>query len=182
MNLREGTRRLALVLGVVGAIFGGFASYVELQSVLDQRASHNRFEQLANSEIVQQERKALQSLPDSIADIPPPPSGTIVVGGGAPKPKFTIGDAPPQPQVDWSKSIPIPSKVDKGGIGTINWGNDYGIESIVTQGGQTLYPTRAPSAWLYLLFALFPVFGFFIPWSAVSAIGWVGAGFVQPPK
>jgi len=27
MNLKEGTRRLALLLGVVGAILGGFASY-----------------------------------------------------------------------------------------------------------------------------------------------------------
>jgi len=42
MNLREGTRRLALLLGVVGTIFGGFASYMELQTVQNQRARHNR--------------------------------------------------------------------------------------------------------------------------------------------
>src|ERR1039458_6439074 len=58
MNLREGTRRLALLLGVLGAIAGGFASYLELQSVLSQRARHNRFEQLANSPVVQQARKS----------------------------------------------------------------------------------------------------------------------------
>jgi hypothetical protein len=57
MNLREGTRRLALLLGVLGAIAGGFASYLELQSVLSQRARHNSFEQLANSPVVQQARK-----------------------------------------------------------------------------------------------------------------------------
>ncbi len=59
MNLREGTRRLALLLGAVGAIAGGFASYIELHSVLGQRARHNRFEQLANSDVVQQERVLL---------------------------------------------------------------------------------------------------------------------------
>ena len=32
MNLKEGTRRLALLLGVVGAILGGFASYLVLQT------------------------------------------------------------------------------------------------------------------------------------------------------
>src|SRR5271157_5971157 len=60
VNLREGTRRLALLLGVTGAILAGFASYMELQTVLNQRARHNRFEQLATSEVVQQERKNLQ--------------------------------------------------------------------------------------------------------------------------
>lgn len=58
MNLGEGTRRLALFLGVVGAILGGFASYLELQSVLSQRARHNAFQSLAGSESVQRERKS----------------------------------------------------------------------------------------------------------------------------
>ena len=57
MNLREGTRRLALLLGVVGAIVGGFVSYLELQTALEQRARHNKFEQLANSDAVQRDRK-----------------------------------------------------------------------------------------------------------------------------
>ena len=54
MNLREGTRRLALLLGVVGAILGGLASYLELQSVLVQRERHNKFERLTNSDVVKQ--------------------------------------------------------------------------------------------------------------------------------
>ena len=58
MNLREGTRRLALLLGVAGAILGGFASYDYLQTNLNQRARHNRFEQLAASDVVMQERKS----------------------------------------------------------------------------------------------------------------------------
>ena len=57
MNLKEGTRRLALLLGVAGAILGGFASYKELQPLTRQGAEHNRFEQLANSQIVLQERE-----------------------------------------------------------------------------------------------------------------------------
>jgi len=56
VNLREGTRRLALLLGVAGAILGGFASYLELQSIREQRASHNRFERLAASDVVKKEQ------------------------------------------------------------------------------------------------------------------------------
>ncbi len=56
MNLKEGTRRLALILGAVGALLGGFASYMELQTVLSQSALHNKFERLANSDVVKQAR------------------------------------------------------------------------------------------------------------------------------
>lgn len=55
-NLKEGTRRLALLLGVAGAILGGLISYAKVQSVLSQRTQHVSFEQLANSDAVRQER------------------------------------------------------------------------------------------------------------------------------
>jgi hypothetical protein len=57
MNLREGTRRLALLLGAAGAIIGGVFAYAQLQSTMRQRADHKQFEQLANSDAVQQDRK-----------------------------------------------------------------------------------------------------------------------------
>jgi hypothetical protein len=73
-----------------------------------------------------------------------------------------------------------PSEVNKEGIKDIFWTKDLGVNSIETEDGQTLYPTPSPAVWEYLLVALFPFLGFFIPWGAVRAIGWVGAGFVKP--
>ena len=58
MNLKEGARRLALLLGVVGAICGGFVSYLEWQSISAERANHARFESLATSNVVEQLRKS----------------------------------------------------------------------------------------------------------------------------
>ena len=40
--------------------------------------------------------------------------------------------------------------------------------------------TTPSSAWEYLCIPLCPILGFLIPWGAVRAIGWVGAGFVKP--
>lgn len=57
MNLREGTRRLALLLGVAGAIAGVFVSYLEVQSISTERANHSKFERLATSDVVEQTRK-----------------------------------------------------------------------------------------------------------------------------
>lgn len=216
MNLKEGTRRLALLLGALGIIAGGFASYVELQTVLPQRAAHRHFEQLANSEVVKQERKTLQSPPkDSLAGakrVKPAqsgpwqkyaanqpqsapwarPDGTQPAAGprpGTEHPEVDWDKLQPvkpgsgaSPDVDWSTAQPIASDVMKDGIKTINWSHDYGVASIETEDGQTLYPTPAPSAWRYLMIALFPILGFFIPWGAIRAMGWVGAGYVDPAK
>jgi len=231
MNLREGTRRLALLLGVVGAILGGFASYTELQTVLSQRARHNKFGQLAVSDVVQWERKCLlAAMTGGCSDDPyaataiqapagDPYAATAELSGRPQKVKQTLHDPkfyelpsaeqqkvlatldPDYAQLSIQAQVevlqigrqkyggsaagataPVPPEVDKSGIKAINWSQDFAVESIETQDGQTLYPTPAPSAWLYLLIALFPVLGFFIPWGAVLAIGWVGAGFVASPK
>src|SRR6266567_4097668 len=54
-------RRLALLLGVLGATLGCFASYVVLRDALEVRARHKAFERLATSDVVRQERKILQA-------------------------------------------------------------------------------------------------------------------------
>jgi len=155
VNLREGTRRLALLLGAAGVILGGFASYSELQTILELRASHNRFEQLAASPVAQQARRSLE---------------------------IACADGHADNQCGDGHFVPM-SEFDSGEIKTIYWSKDYQVGWIKTEDGQNLFSTTpAPAAWEYLLVALLPVFGFLIPWGAVRAIAWVGAGFVTGPK
>ena len=153
MNLKEGTRRLALLLGVAGAILGGFASYSELQSTLEQRAEYAEFERLAKSEVVQQARTSC------LSDNPPPGFGKLV-------------SQPP---------------VNDYGITGINWTQDCRADMIYTGTGgipgvDVFYPELGPRAWEHVLIAILPLLGFFLPWGAVRAIGWVGAGFIQSSK
>jgi hypothetical protein len=172
MNLREGTRRLALLLGVVGTIFGGFASYMELQTVQNQRARHNRFEQLTNSPVVKQARKSCfenSAMPDKRPSVEFDRDGKLI-------PPYCLIPINDERATDYA-----PSELNSGGIKTVHFQNRE-IASIEPQDGQTLYPTPAPATWLYLLIALFPVLGFLIPWGVVRSVGWVGAGFVQPAK
>jgi len=145
MNLREGTRRLALLLGVVGAIVGGFVSYAESQTVKEQRASYIKFERLSASDVVRQERK--NCLSDN------PPNGYAKLGSQL--------------------------QANSAGIKAINWTEDCKVLTIETDANEWLYQDRAPGYREYLFIVLFPIFGFFIPWGAVRAIGWVGAGFIQ---
>ncbi len=184
MNLREGTRRLALLLGVVGAIAGGFASYSELLTVLEQWARHNRFEQLAASPFVQHAQEscyASSPKPEhgpwdkyqAPQQIPPP----------VPKGARFISEAPYcfVPFDDPNAIYYTPSESNSDGIRTVHF-EDSEIAAIKTSDGDIFYPTAATSAWLLLLIVLYPILGFLIPWGAVRAIGWVLAGFFQPLK
>lgn len=220
MNLREGTRRLALLLGVMGAILGGIASSVELQTVLSQRARQNTFERFTTSKTVQQARaswplairytpgkaiEALRSLSeeqqrdvissldrderiDLMAKLKCASSqfgtqSTAAVMGNLSQVDRWAQYAQDDPYACLAEPIDPPiSTANGGGIKAIHWTKTLGVESIETDDGHTLYPTTAPPKWTYLLIALFPFVGFFIPWGATRAIGWAGAGFVQPSK
>jgi hypothetical protein len=222
MNLREGTRRLALLLGAVGAVLGGFASYTELQTVLAQRERHNKFEQLANSDVVRQEQRSwsltLAYTPDKTIEVfrrlpenqqrdvygrltqkeqvdllaklnceplrPGDPATAETRKNLLTDPKYPGWETLPGIEKDdpyaclAESSDPPISTVNRGGIKAIHWTKDLGVGSIETESA-FVYREPAPSAWMYLLIALFPVFGFFIPWGLVRSIGWVGAGFAE---
>ena len=165
MNLREGTRRLALLLGVAGAIYCGVFSYVQLQSTMRQRADHRRFERLANSRVVQQDRESLLALAKR--------------NGG-----WIISDPPPKTlSGKLIDTKALASAVNRDGIREIGWSEGYKrVVYLETQDDQLIYPTPAPGVWSYILVAVLPLAGFFIPWGIIRAIGWVVAGFGQPFK
>jgi hypothetical protein len=194
MNLREGTRRLALLLGVVGAICGGVASYFELQTVLTQWEQHNKFVQLSSSDTVRQERKKCQASGSpllnpamgepihgraKLSDVQPIPSNQSAQQIHGPWEKYAQPASSGHIAEYDAQGNPISSQPDQGEIKTIHWTKDFRVESMETEDGQTLYPTKTPAAYLYILIALFPILGFLIPWGSIHAIRWVGIGFVK---
>lgn len=171
-----------MFLGVVGAICGGFVSYLQLESILSRRARHDQFEQAAALPIVQKERQCrLLGYSSGCSQIQLPP--------GAVLDKPSAESLPPGVPTKFSaaemeEAIPLASELSTGDIKTINWnkGMSYTIESIETRDGQTHYPTPTPNRWLYLFVAILPLLGFALPWGLVRAVGWVGAGFVTGSK
>lgn len=154
MNLREGTRRLAILLGVVGALAAAFVSYLGLEDNRYRSEKHNKFEQLSNSPVVQQKRKELTSMP-MVKNLPPGYTAEL-----------------------------LPSVVNSGGIKQINWTKEgYAVDSLILEDGDFLSPTPAPSVGSYLGYVVLPLIGFLVPWAVVRAIAWMIAGFShQPPS
>ncbi len=203
MNLKEGTRRLALLLGVVGAILAGFVSYFQLQSTMRQRAEHQRFEQAAIR--IEHLGKETQEKYSAYKDIDPSTLGWRVLvkypqfwpwvsdhakeQPGLPTPKQYLDDngnpIPELPLVTQGKytDADIASGADVQHSEPWEDANyDWRTLGIKTPDGQTLYSTPSPGPWSYAGIVLLPLLGFFIPWGAVRAVGWVGAGFAAGPK
>ena len=64
MNLREGMRRIGMVLGVAGAIIGGVAGYASASTTWQSRASARQFQYLRSCPTVE---KFLKKLLDPFA-------------------------------------------------------------------------------------------------------------------
>ena len=165
MNLREGTRRLALLLGAVGAIYGGFRSYPDMHFISEVRAENIKFEQVTASPVVQQ---VIQQTRQSL--------------------EIRCAKDPSDNQCG-NKSFGPMTDVNSGGIKLIWWSKDYQVNGIETEDGQDLFlhPIPLPPVESFLWIVLpRTVLGFLIPLVAVlvigRAIGWLGAGFFQPSK
>jgi len=206
MNVKKGMQRLALFAGVIGALVGGAASYLQLETVRTQRVLHDNFELLAASSIAQHERTFFPRL---FKPIGPPISLTEysdgdvkldmskVPAGATQIARFTDEGTPRPPQhpyeaVGWHLDGSVReawkydgtawkarSIVNSDSIKTIYWTKDYGVESIDTEDGQTLVPTLPPTLRSYLLIVTYPILGFLVPWGLIRATGWVGAGFFE---
>lgn len=178
MNLREGTRRLALIVGILGGIAGGVASYVVLSDLLEARERYTAFERLATSQAVKQGRASWLSNSATVkalwvASSPSERDNMMKSLTAEEKNKLTAelgieGDTP---------EFSISPKVNKEGIKTIHWTEAFEVESLDMIDGQTLYAEPAPNRWLYSLAAILPLLGFIIPWGLIRAVGWVGNGF-----
>ena len=179
MNLREGTGRLALLLGAVGALFCGLVSFALLQSSLRQRADHIRFAQITSR--IEQLGKETQNEYPVYRDIDSGKLGWAVLVKYPQYWGWVTGQTMQEPS--WPKSWEIHGAEQ--GPRSDSWEDirnqdDWRIWGIKTPDGRTVYPVSAPGAGSYFLIVILPFLGFFIPWGVVRAIGWVVIGFAQP--
>ena len=63
MNLREGTRRLGIVLGLCGAILGGYLEHRYARAVWHNYRAAKHFESLRASPAIQKVAEAIKTAP-----------------------------------------------------------------------------------------------------------------------
>jgi hypothetical protein len=91
MNVKEGMRRLGLVVGTLGATAGAVVSYTNLQPLLIQRGQYRAFQSLVSSSVVQKEVEFLKR--DSVKHRLPSGAKPIL-----PEPRDNYANMPPGTQ------------------------------------------------------------------------------------
>ena len=179
MNIREGTRRLALLLGVLGALFGGFVSALQLQELLQQRRNHERFERVSTR--IAQLGKQTQMAYPSYADMEPLDLGLKVLAKYPEIWPWVTGSSITTPLIPQPTGLNSANETtrDNGFWDKTTKSGDLSIWGITTPDGQTFLPAPAPNNWMFLWVLVLPALGFFIPWGAVHSIGWVLKGYIQ---
>jgi len=139
MNLSEGTRRLALLFGLVGATAGGMAAYHQCLPVWQERAIRDITPVQWRSMLQMERHDAL----------------------------YGMGE--------WQRNALAKA------MGYYNWYDENAAMNAASANPVMPNPP-VPSAWNYLWFAIWPMAGFIVTYSAIRAIGWVVAGFMKNPN
>jgi len=149
LNIREGMRRVGVLLGCIGLCFGIVGCVLVFQDTWQTRTRHAEFERLAHSDVVMREQRYLWSLhlsPDAVpasTDVGRLPAGVVITPFPvkASDSEFTvdsvqipgnavIGSSPPN-----TTSSPSESNSPK----VIHWTNDLAVSSIERMDGETFY-------------------------------------------
>jgi hypothetical protein len=157
MNVKEGMRRLSIVLGVLGGTAGAFAGFTGAKDLLKARAAYKRFDSLTASPGMQKDRKELM---------------------GAVQQDWFARNAPPEER---KKMVSLEQKGRIDGVDQFTVDPSTGnIVSIELSTGETVERTQVPQPKAYLFLLLYPTLGFLVPWGAVRVLTWVGSGFFIP--
>ena len=206
MNFREGTRRLGLLLGGIGAVIGiGFAC-VTAQVLWETRTASKQFDSWMSSPIALNIAKAAKDhlsrksdlgrqvkakFPGIYDDLADSHLGARVLAKYRSwEANSMLPDPPP------GSSLTNPLELDRQSFETseiiaVNLDgikeitiDKYGlIQSIHLEEGSLVFRKDPPDLKSYFGLLMLPVFGFFIPWGTVRVLAWVTAGFFQaePP-
>jgi hypothetical protein len=154
MNIKEGSRRLAIVLGGLGAIVGAFAGYQTVREVWEARTAQARFESFADSSAI---KKDQSDLLDTV------------------RKDWFARNARPQ---DRKKLATLDESEHGIGVERFTIDSSTGsITSIELSTGELLQNTKKPSRVNYLILPGYLVIGFLVPWCTIRILAWIIAGF-----
>jgi len=151
-------RRLSIVIGVLGAIVGGFQAYKLLRNVPSERYQHKIYEELTTEQIVKREQALLLAArKDGIVFWHPL---TSYVGDPHAKKLDVVGQDDSAQEVAYetlekryvemiSPELRQPTASNE--IRVIFWKPDLTVDFFDMQGGGYVSSEPSPSAWLYLL-------------------------------
>lgn len=149
MNIKEGMRRLGLLVGCCGAITGGMLAYPDAESLPQTKAAQHRFESLMDTPAMREVAKSA----------------------------VTTAGQNPEFVKELREHNGTSVEVDKDGIEGVLLDETGRISSIDLTTGRSVKRVEPPPLMAYFGLLLYPLFGFLIPWGCFRLLTWVGIGF-----
>jgi hypothetical protein len=188
MNVREGMRRLGIVLGVLGSAVGILSGFESAQNLWNAHITHQRFESLMASPTMlsiakdikwfdtEDSKKADQLTADPdflklsddeqkyiLGRVKRQGAASPTTGGTAPSDERHVMDV--LVNLDGVKEV----IVDKSGQ----------ISSVILQTGESIPRTEQPTLMAFMSLILYPVGGFLAPWGTIRVLAWLASGFLS---
>jgi hypothetical protein len=180
MNLREGMRRIGILLGVCGAIVGGFIAYGDATAVWDRHKAYKRFESIMALPTMQNIAKGARKIPKG-------QTSTLIYD--AKTQDIWQATTYTAEQIDILATLARLATdqldraavvlVDLDGIKAVIVDKAGLVSRIELSTGESVVRIKGPSFWEGFVVFLFPILGFLIPFGAVRLLAWVGSGFAQ---
>lgn len=189
MNVREGMRRLGILLGACGAILGGCLAYSDARTTWGSYAAHRKFESLMASPIMQKVAKAARDYlrPNIYGDFRVVKSQVLTYSDGTiwenvaevspSPPDFDQWKAEQQRLDELKVAGAIPVSVYLDGIKQVTVDKAGVVVSIELSKGESVQSVEPPAMKAYAVPLLYPILGFLLPWGGIRLLVWVGSGF-----
>jgi hypothetical protein len=175
MNVREGVRRLGLLLGACGAILGAFLAYTDAKQTWERFTSHNRFQSVMAGSPTMQKVAAAHGTVFLFLNSGNEEIGRLTYEDGTireTEPRSTMPELPP------GATPMYILLVNRDGIKEVGIGEDGLVHSVELSTGETVISVDPPPLKAYLVPLLYPILGFLLPWGAIRVLTWVASGFV----
>jgi hypothetical protein len=187
MNVREGMRRLGIVLGVVGCAIGILFGYESARQLWDVHTAHQRFESLMASptmlSLAKQVRWFSTENRKKAGELAADPEFLKLSDD---EQKYILGLAKDQgfsPTLTGAapsdENHIIDVQVNLEGVKKVNVDKFGRISLIELSTGESIPRTEPPTLMAFVGLLLYPISGFLAPWGAIRVLVWLGAGFLS---
>jgi hypothetical protein len=208
MNLKEGMRRVGIVLGLLGACAGSVLAYADASSLLKTWREYKRFQALLATPTVRRATgadwiKKHSPGADKWCDVDPtvkqPPGYQLVdpcyETNSNDKGKLHWIEVKPWER-DWSKQQLLRGQTvetvfrlesfdpdsNRDGVASIHYDTSGIVTSLQLATGEKIEQLQSPGLWTFFMPLVFPLVGFLLPWGITKSVAWVASGFIAAKK
>lgn len=181
MNVKEGLRRIGLVIAIAGACVGTLMAYEEFGSLGRHKDKHQTFIAWLQSPTVQ--NGTAEAKTEAARPAPPKKQQKVTSPYITQELWDTMHPDPDNQRHERAKSALAGHfegwPIDKDGISSIRFYGSGSVYSIELANHESIQDEQLPTSFDYFALILYPAIGFSVPWGLFKLFAWIISGFTK---